>query len=218
MLLQATLFYVYNWLVMPTYCRDMYASFIHHRELAFSDEHYSFLQSCQGLIGDLDDEHSAILQLVHIDKQSLGAIMVVLRYWSKPLDDKVVSPMMEDIYESPIFDKIDGLPPFPMPGMDLPRDPKRTRPRKPNAYDDYEGEKDVFKRVPVLLPPRALSSRHPALTELIATYTSSSVETAAKKAKREVLRTWQLNPTIFVSCLIVQWLSFFTVLMTMSAG
>ncbi|KAF5319697.1 hypothetical protein D9619_008661 [Psilocybe cf. subviscida] len=175
-LLHATLFYMYNWHFMPDYFRDI------------------FLRACHDLIQDLTNDAHTLLPFLHIDSQSLDAILTVLRYWSQPLN-KSVARMMNDINASPVFDEIEGLP--PLPGMG--KKSRKPGPRKPNAYDDYEGEKDVFLLLPVLLPPKSLVSRHPAVAELTRTYATSSAPTAAAKAKKEVLKTWQLNPSIFVN-------------------
>lgn len=66
-------------------------------------------------------------------------------------------------------------------------------------YNDWDAEDSLFQRTRVLLPPKQLLSRHPALEK----HVRSNGQQREQEVIEEVFKDWKPNPTIFVSVIRV---------------
>ncbi len=135
---------------------------------------------------------------LYINEKSLPAIIDVLKYWSTPLPKTV----RQFIRVNNTLESYDDLTESMM-GADPEQQKQkaasmRNRKAGGDVYGDPVAEKTIYHRTWALLPPRPLLPRHPALAKLAKEYVSAS-DSLYKAAKREVVETWQVNPTIFVS-------------------
>ncbi|KAF8968714.1 hypothetical protein BDZ97DRAFT_2056141 [Flammula alnicola] len=139
--LYTTLFYLYTSMLMPNYCRQI------------------IMDTAKTLVDELPRGNHSLSKCLHINEQSLPAILDVLRYWSTPLP-KSTKILIER--------SADGLDCFMnitnqiASTMNLNRHTPESRKRGSNsnprsgpldAYDDPDAEAALFKRIRIFLPP-----------------------------------------------------------------
>jgi len=175
------------------------------------------MEVAQELVDELPKGTHYVCRCLHVNEQSLPAIIEVLRYWTKPLaktykgflrrNPKLSSCKkaleMQNLKKSPTNDGTPGPDHvnYVMESlMGLPSSKtSNTEGRKAmgDPYEDAYGEADVYDRAKILLPPKVLLPRHPALATVVKAYNEVSPIAWAALAK-EVEESWQPNPTIFV--------------------
>ncbi|KDR74060.1 hypothetical protein GALMADRAFT_269552 [Galerina marginata CBS 339.88] len=181
--LHATLFYLYTSMLMPEYCRQI------------------VIDTAKKLAEEIPKGTYSLSKCLHVNERSMDAILEVLRYWSTPLPKSTKLFLQRN---SDFRSLIPGPYAFTSEMNNL-LDPVLSESRKKHmnarvgslyAYSDPDAELAIYKRVKVLLPPKSLLSRHPALSNLVNSYKGAS-DALYAAASREVEQTWVPNPTLF---------------------
>lgn len=198
--LHATLFYVYTTMLMPSYCRQMYV-FLKKKSFSTtqsSDLRHPFflrvMDTCADLVKNITDGSSSLLKCLHINEQSVTAILEFLKYWSAPLAKSTQTLIQRN--EEPQNQIFLASESSLCKSL---RDNLITSSSK-GPYNDPDVEMKIYKRTKILLPPKSLLSRHPALAGLVKSYRSAS-NAEYMAVLSEVKNTWYPNPTLFVSFL-----------------
>ncbi|KDR74058.1 hypothetical protein GALMADRAFT_599483 [Galerina marginata CBS 339.88] len=184
--LQTTLSYLYISIVIPDYCNQMRVLQISVQ--GASSMFHRVLNVARGLSIAL--ENGLLRHLpswLHIHQKCIPAIVEVLRYWSNPLP-KTTQIMLE------LHSDLGKTKPGGMNFRDMlpPENPAQDS----DPYWNPHAEPVIYDFLKVVLPPRQLLQRHPALAQLASSYRRADPKTA-KAATHEVWRTWKPNPTLF---------------------
>ncbi|KAF8962201.1 hypothetical protein BDZ97DRAFT_1130396 [Flammula alnicola] len=176
--LHTTLFYVYMSLVMPEYC------------------YIIFVAAAETLADELlEPRKRKMLISLHINEQSIPATVEVLKYWSSPLPKSTKLFLQTN---SALNSQGLGPPLHLAANSDRKKLAKGLAEDTLDAYDDPEAEGIIYDKTKILLPPKALVSRHPALAKLAtATPFNAAPRSAYKAAAKEIEDTWKVNPTLF---------------------
>ncbi|CAA7262627.1 unnamed protein product [Cyclocybe aegerita] len=194
--LHATLFYVFNAMVMPEYCRRI------------------VMEVSKALIKDLPQGPDYSYPKLYINDQSLAEILGVLRYWSTPLKKSAKIFLTRNAGVSSSAQRAlelqDPYSSKPKPGaeelllrmMMMQRDVPNPNERPKGAetcdvpYEMSTAEGEIYDRTKALLPPKVLLSRTPAPQKLVKGYKKAGKD-LFDAAAREVEETWLPNPTLF---------------------
>ncbi|KAF8962202.1 hypothetical protein BDZ97DRAFT_1920671 [Flammula alnicola] len=171
--LHATLFYVLMAALMPDYCCKI------------------VMDVSQELASNLPLGTHCFSEWVHVNGYSVSAVVEVLRYWSNPLPKSTkvfiqrIRQMLPKAKDSNALRNYnDGLC----------NSNNADSLDKPYSSPIVEGM--VYDLVTVLLPPRSLLTRHPALAALLRTYRSAPAPVRAA-AMLEIEKNWKPSPVIF---------------------
>jgi len=159
------------------------------------------------LAQDIPKGTFTLSKCLYINAKSMPAILDHLRYWSKPLDKSTQVFLQKN--PPPATSNIEamGLGNLPFaPGLDMGMLKSKAAQRNHidgpagsvDPYTDQDAEPILFKRTRVLLPPKTLLSRHPALSKVVKAFPKPS-EAQYAAASDEVRNKWYPNPTLFVS-------------------
>ncbi|KAF8970584.1 hypothetical protein BDZ97DRAFT_1753793 [Flammula alnicola] len=182
--LYTSLFYLYTSMLMPSYCRRI------------------IMDTAKTLVDELPRGIHSLSKCLHINEQSLPAILDVLRYWSTllPKSTKILMERSADsmAYFINLTAEIGAKLNLSYPAPESLKKGFNLNPRSGplDAYDDPDAEAGLFKRILVFLPPKPFLSRHPALAQLVKSYKSAS-DSLYAAATREIEETWVPNPTLF---------------------
>jgi hypothetical protein len=153
-------------------------------------------------------------KIIVIDATSLRRIMPVLEYWSKPLP-KTMEAFMEvnGSFSGDIAGALGGLMGIMAPqGSSLARNQSFQNAKKElkamgkpvpgidpenPLYNNCAAEEKLYNEIKILLPPTALLDRHPMLKK----YGKSQDRKAKEDLKKEIMKDWVPNATLFV-CLL----------------
>ncbi|KAF8878264.1 hypothetical protein CPB84DRAFT_1794242 [Gymnopilus junonius] len=163
--LHTTLFYLYTGLVMPEY----------------------FVSICKSLVDEISKGTCDLLKYVHINENSMPAILDTVQYWSTPLPkstkiflERSSAVTQQSFPKRPGFTS-DGS--FLEPAL-LEARSNSQYVRVPSGmsgpYADPDAEYKIFQRLKVLIPPKPLASGG-----------------LYAEAAREIEQTWVPNPTLF---------------------
>ncbi|KAF9558523.1 hypothetical protein CPC08DRAFT_763920 [Agrocybe pediades] len=178
--LHTTLFYVYTAMLMPEYCRQI------------------VMRIASKLAEEIPKKTNTLPKWLHINEASVPAIVKQLRNWSKPLNKStgvylercVSAPGLSSL---PLFKDLEKM----MQNFGL-KDLAGPSTSAVDPYTDPEGERGIYDRAHIVLPPQTLLARHPALHKLIRAFPKPS-QSLYDAAEKEVQATWQPNPTLFDS-------------------
>lgn len=161
------------------------------------------MDTCGDLVNSITNGSSGLLKCLHINEKSVPAILEFLKYWSSPLP-KATQILIErnDEPENQLYTGLDG-------DGSLRRSLRKNlvTSNSKGPYNDPDVEMNIYKRTKILLPPKSLLSRHPALDELVKSYRSAS-NAKFEAVLSEVNNTWHPNPTLFVS--VMYFISFYS--------
>ncbi|KDR74925.1 hypothetical protein GALMADRAFT_269119 [Galerina marginata CBS 339.88] len=167
--LKATLFFLYLSVVMPEYC------------------HKIIVNSARVLATDLRNKTHRLSDWIHLNEKSLPRVVEVLEYWSTalPKSTQILIKMQknqrsigngDELYAGIRFAANSGTYSV--------------------TFDDPNMEHAVYDAVKILLPPKPLLSRHPALCRLVDS-NKNFTPAARAAASQEIERSWHPNPTFF---------------------
>lgn len=146
-----------------------------------------------------------LTKLWAIDEQSKSRPLTILEYWSKPLNKSMKTyfnlngpnNILNDL-TTPRRSRASNqhfqamLSELRNRGLvDVKKDPDFP------LYNNCDAEEALFEEVRIMLPPKRLLSRHPALEK----YVKSGGTTGKAAMKDEVIKSWKPNPSLFVSLL-----------------
>jgi hypothetical protein len=158
------------------------------------------MQTAKSLVLELPIGTHSVCQFLHVSPKSLPVVLDLLRYWSTPipksakkyLEFKSGLGSLAGAYGSlgalaDIFGSVSSSQNKQLTGSSSSSD----------AYADPNAESSLLRKIHVVLPPRTLLARHPALGNLVRTY-QNAPETTYSALEREIEDTWDPNPTFFV--------------------
>ncbi|KAF9040853.1 hypothetical protein BJ165DRAFT_1406859 [Panaeolus papilionaceus] len=195
--LEATAFYVFSTIFMPDYCAKLVAT--------VSGE---ILEELKGK----PPKH--LTKFWAIDDQTKPRVLTILEYWSKPLNKntktffeingpKKSRQMTHQFLAQTARLALDArrqmrnenLQNFLISMRQSTGSPVSLGKKDPKLplYNDWDAEDSLFQRTRVLLPPKQLLSRHPALEK----HVRSNGQQGEQEVIEEVFKDWKPNPTIF---------------------
>lgn len=152
------------------------------------------IETAKALVEQLPLPTHPLAHCLRLDQHTLSAVVEVLTYWSIPLP-KSTTKLLD------IMDRAETQ-------VDIMNDreaaenyEKRVRSGEKvptSAFDDLHGERTIFRRAKILLPPKSHISRFPVLAKIANSY-STATSGLYSKLSDELGRTWKPNPTLFVS-------------------
>lgn len=165
------------------------------------------MQTAKCLVLELPGRTHSVCQLLYVSPASLPVVLDLLRYWSTPIPKSAKKYLefksggslvggygslgaLADIFGSALSSQTRNKQ---LPGSSSSSD----------AYADPDAESSLFRKIHVVLPPRTLLARHPALGKLVRTY-QNAPETTYSAVEREIEDTWDPNPTFFVCLFLAQ--------------
>lgn len=210
--LEATAFYIWSTFLMPDYCAKLYVHFV--TSVVFTDKaNYGMIRVAvvsQEIIDELRGNLPRHLtKFWSIDEQTKPRILTIFEYWSKPLPkntktflqingpkDLSQNPTRATMLEQRRQVREDRFNAYVDAATKIKGSPFDTRkdPQLP-LYNDSNSEDRLFQRSRVLLPPKQLLSRHPALEK----HVRSNGQQGEREVIEEVVKDWRPNPTVFVS-------------------
>ncbi|KAF9480632.1 hypothetical protein BDN70DRAFT_877325 [Pholiota conissans] len=194
--LHATIFYLFTTMLMPDYCRQI------------------LIDTAKSLVQELPSDSGKIPSFLSVNQNSLSAILEVLQYWCSPLPKSTktfvervsgVGGLLSSMGLNPDKlgvgnDKLEGLGDSLASLSKLFGDssPFGAKPkgRVVDAYIDDMAESDIYDRLRILLPPKSLLSRSPALAQLSKSSTGAS-DRVFTATTHEIEELWHPNPTLF---------------------
>lgn len=205
--LHAALFYLYTSVLMPDYCHQMLVSFV--LLFALPPSAYILLsrvmQAAKSLVLELPRGTHSICQFLYVSPKSLPVVLDLLRYWSTPIPKsaKKFLELKSGLGSLGAYGSLGAL--ADLFGSLSSQNKQLTGSSSSSSSDAYanpDAESSLFNKIHVVLPPRTLLVRHPALGKLVRTY-QNAPETTYSAVEREIQETWDPNPTFFV-CLLAQ--------------
>jgi len=166
------------------------------------------MQTAKSLVLELPRGTHSICQFLYVSPKSLPVVLDLLRYWSTPIP-KSAKKFLE--FKSGLgslggaYGSLGAL--ADLFGSALSSQNKQltgsSSSSSSDAYANPDAESSLFNKIHVVLPPRTLLARHPALGKLVRTY-QNAPETTYSAVEREIQETWDPNPTFFVCLLLAQ--------------
>jgi hypothetical protein len=165
------------------------------------------MQAAKLLVLELPKGTHSICQFLYVSSKSLPVVLDLLRYWSTPipksakkfLEFKSGLGSLGGAYGS-LGALADLFGSLSSPNKQL---TGSSSSNSSDAYTNPDAESSLFDKIHVVLPPRTLLARHPALGKLVRTY-QNAPETTYSAVEREIQETWDPNPTFFVCLFLAQ--------------
>ncbi|PPR04334.1 hypothetical protein CVT24_013372, partial [Panaeolus cyanescens] len=191
---EAAAFYAWNTLHMPTYCADIIVSVTQ--------------QVIRELTGKSPPELTKLYTLAEASK---APVLKVLRYWeSKPFHDQkhmvaffyANGPQEHSSWLSLSHNRIKETKDYHKKMVKVTSRVHKLYDKGVNGltkdpllplYNDFDAEDALFQKARILLPPKDLLNRHPALER----YVQSGGGKGLGALKKEILRDWKPNATLF---------------------
>ncbi|PPR04335.1 hypothetical protein CVT24_013373 [Panaeolus cyanescens] len=188
--IEATCFYIYSGLHIPSYCVNVITS------------------TSQELIQELTGKApQRLTKLWSVDPVSKVKVLKILEYWSTPLPKdmerffnanapgSVTSLLTSSVGRSKKASIRDDLY-RRLSDMVKQYNGRLNGTAKDTThplYNNFDGEDALFQTARILLPPKEFLKRHPALEA----YVKSGGAKGEKALKEEVIKEWKPNPTLF---------------------
>jgi hypothetical protein len=151
------------------------------------------IETAKTLVKQLPLSMHPLAHCLHLDQHTLSTILEVLTYWSTPLQ-KSTTKFLDILNraETQVDTKNDRE------AAEIYEKRVRSGEKIPtSAFDDLHGERTIFRRAKILLPPKAHISRFPVLSKVAESYSTATSE-LYDKLHNELGKTWKPNPTLFV--------------------
>ena len=166
------------------------------------------MQTAKSLVLELPKGTHSICQFVYVSPKSLPVVLDLLRYWSAPIPKTAKKYLEFKSGPGLLAGAYGGLGALAdLFGSALSSQNKQSTgsssSSSSDAYTNPDGESSLLTKIHVVLPPRTLLARHPALGKLVRTY-QNAPETTYSAVEREIQDTWDPNPTFFVCLPLAQ--------------
>ena len=205
--LHAALFYLYTSVLMPDYCHQLLVFLVFFTVPPSAYTRLSrVMQTAKSLVLELPAGTHSVCQFLYVSPKTLPVVLDLLRYWSTPLPKSTKEFLKLKSGVGSLLGGSDGLGAWTdLFGSLLSSSNKQLTGSSSSSdvYSDPDAESSLFRKIHVVLPPRTLLARHPALGKLVRTY-QNAPETTYSAVKREVEDTWDPNPTFFVCLFLTQ--------------